>query len=514
MLLPMFFLKGLELTLAGSMIALIVLLLRFVGRSWLSPRVMCWIWCLLLLKLLLPFTYTNAISIENWTDPYLYWDKYGPSRWLIEMGKGWSGLRERWDSPNGGSPVYKEMRMYQNGEESQVWLPVVQPAQLESLRVHSGITEVQSALAAIWLAGSIMAGALQWWRSRGVRRWIRAAIPSDQIKLNRLLADCCKEAGVRRQIRIKHSALPYPALSGCLHPVILLPYDAEKLYHPGELRLILLHELMHYKQHDIWWLRLSNALRLLHWFNPVICLALRRYEEDLEMRCDWRVLRRLSREEGRSYGLLLVRQGEINRGLTLNHGPGAYWLSNQVRLKQRVQQIAACIGNTGGKYPHWLRLSTGLAITLLLAAALLPGSNLYDTYRSMQTPTLYAYWLNEGASPRDQEVLDSMAAQNAGISVDPSQVQLIYQESFSASSMQHAWNRLLQLVESKEHPWPVRVDVRPIRSAMNELNMKEGRLLLMLHYPQSSIKGWGFSTGKVMMADLTSLQRLDYMDVY
>ncbi|WP_018751208.1 hypothetical protein [Paenibacillus sanguinis] len=72
LLLPMLFLKGLELTLAGSIIALIALLFRYIGRNWLSPRVICWIWCLLLLKLLLPVTYTSAISIENWTDPYLY----------------------------------------------------------------------------------------------------------------------------------------------------------------------------------------------------------------------------------------------------------------------------------------------------------------------------------------------------------------------------------------------------------------------------------------------------------
>lgn len=514
MLLPMLFLKGLELTLAGSMIAVIALMLRSMGRKWLSPRMMCWIWCLLLLKLLLPVTYTSAISIENWSDPYLYGDKYGASRWLLEAGKGWSGLRESLVPIDETTTAYKEMRMYQNGEEALIWLPAVKPEQLESLRVHSGMLEVQSAMAVIWLVGSIAAGGLYWWKSRGVRRWIRTAIPSDNAKLHDLLINCCKEAGVRRQVQLKYSALPYPALTGLRRPVILLPYDAEKLYCLDELRLIILHELMHYKQQDILLLRLAHIVRLLHWFNPLIGLALRRYEEDLEMRCDWRVLRRLTREEGRGYGLLLVRQGELNRGLTLTHGPGAYWLSHQRHLKQRVQHIVAWISRAGELHPRWLRLSSGFAITLLLAVALLPGSNLYDVLRSMQTPTLYAYWLEEEASPRDKEVLDSMAAQIAGIPVDQSQVQLIYQDSFRASSMQHAWNRVHLLVESEEHPWPLQVDVRPVRSAMRERGMREGRLLLMLHYPQSSIKGWGFSTGKGIMADLTSLELLDYMNVY
>lgn len=513
MLLPMLFLQGLALTLAGSVIAVLLLLIRRLGYKNLGPRIMCWLWSILLLKLLLPISSSGSVSLENWIDPYLYdHHQYGAGKMLIEAGKAWNGFREQYFPPVDEAMAYSPMRMYQNGEESQVPMPAAKQELLHALQTQTGMLQAQSAMVILWFAGG--AGVCCWWRwrSRGIRRWIRMAVPFDSTELDRLLEDCCREVGIRRRIRLMRSALPYPALYGWLRPVILLPYESRTLYRKEELRLILLHELWHYKQQDVLVFSLVRFLRLVHWFNPLIRLALKRFEEDLEMRCDWRVLRHLDREEGMGYGLLLVRQGELNRG-TLLRGPGLLLLTGKSRLRQRVGHVAAFLKRPDTNNRPW-RILMGLGMTFLLAIVLLPASSQYDLLRQDQTPMLYAYWLEEGVNPRDAHVIHSMSAQMSGRSAGDSPVLLVYQSSFEADPFQHAWNRLHLLFETKERPWPIQVDIRPIRSSLREQGLLSGNVLLMLHYPHRPIKSWGFGTGKKIMTDWSSLERLDSMKVY
>lgn len=519
MLLPMLFLKGLELTLAGSVIAALLLLIRRFGVRKLGPRIMCWLWTILLLKLLLPISWAGMVSLENWTDPYLYDDRYGAGKMVTEAGKLWNGLRDRLLPQEAVGNAYSPMRMYQNGQELQVPMPAVQPELVSSLKTQTGMMQSQTMLAMLWITGG--AGVWGWkrWKSRGVRRWIKMSVPFNCAGLDRLLENCCREVNIRSRVRLKRSALPYPALYGWFRPVILLPYDCMTRYGQEELRLVLLHELWHYKQKDVLMLLLARLLRLVHWFNPLLLLALKRFEEDLEIRCDWRVLRGLEREEGLSYGLLLIRQAEHNGGALQSSGPGLPLLTGSSGVRHRVGHVAVFLKQLREKrnvQRPW-RILIGISVTFMLALLLLPSSNLYGLLRQEQTPMLYAYWLEEGANPRDTDVINSMTAQMIGVTgsaVDDSPVRLIYQSPFEADGFRHAWNRLHLLIESEEQPWPIQVDVRPIRATLHEQGLLSGNVLLMLHYPYRPIKYWGFGSGKKMMSDVPSLELLDSMKVY
>lgn len=519
MLLSMLFLKGLELTLAGTVIAVLLLLIRRFGSKKLGPRIMCWLWAILLLKLLLPISWSGIVSLENWTDPYLYDARYGAGKMVIEAGKVWNGLRDHLLPQEKEWMAYSPMRMYQNGQELQVPMPAVKQELVSSLQAQTGMMQSQTVMAILWITGAAGVWCWQHWKSRGIRRWIAMSVPFKSDELDLLLEHCCKEVKVRRQVRLMRSALPYPALHGWFRPVILLPYESMTLYGKDELRLILLHELWHYKQKDILMFLLARFLRLVHWFNPLIRLALKRFEEDLEIRCDWRVLRQLEREEGLNYGLLLVRQGELNGGGSLSGGPGLPLLTGASGIRHRIGHVSAFLKRSYGKANlrrPW-RILLEISAAFMLAFVLLPSSNLYGLLRQEQTPMLYAYWLEEGANPRDTDVISSMTAQmigRTGSAVGDSPVRLVYQSPFEADAFQHAWNRLHLLIESEERPWPIQVDVRPIRATIREQGLSSGKVLLMLHYPYRPIKYWGFSSGKKMMSDVASLELLERMKVY
>ena len=56
-------------------------------------------------------------------------------------------------------------------------------------------------------------------------------------------------------------------MTGFVKPRILLP-DAD--FTTDELRLILKHELVHYKRRDLWYKGLVLAANAIHWFNPAV----------------------------------------------------------------------------------------------------------------------------------------------------------------------------------------------------------------------------------------------------
>ena len=59
-----------------------------------------------------------------------------------------------------------------------------------------------------------------------------------------------------------------PEFTGVVHPRVMLPTDAKKVT-GKERRIIFIHELMHYRQKDIWIKHLITITLILHFFNPV-----------------------------------------------------------------------------------------------------------------------------------------------------------------------------------------------------------------------------------------------------
>ena len=111
-----------------------------------------------------------------------------------------------------------------------------------------------------------------------------------QIKpyLRKTSFDCAKnvakQLGVRRMPKIYFSCqILSPMLIGFLHPYILLP---EADYEEEEFKMILTHELIHYKRKDVWYKLLMVFANALHWFNPFVYIMVRQANRDLEFSCD------------------------------------------------------------------------------------------------------------------------------------------------------------------------------------------------------------------------------------
>lgn len=100
------------------------------------------------------------------------------------------------------------------------------------------------------------------------------------------------------------NTLKSPFVIGILSPKIYIP----ALLSPQERRYIILHEQTHIKRGDHIVIFVAYFLLSLHWFNPLVWVAFRLLNMDMEMSCDESVLKSLnaSAAEKKDYSLALL----------------------------------------------------------------------------------------------------------------------------------------------------------------------------------------------------------------
>lgn len=80
-----------------------------------------------------------------------------------------------------------------------------------------------------------------------------------------------------------------PAITGTLHPTIIFP-DTWDSFSTEELDCICLHEIHHYKNHDLWARLLLDIISCIHWWNPLVYLMRREYALTLELSNDYSLM--------------------------------------------------------------------------------------------------------------------------------------------------------------------------------------------------------------------------------
>ena len=120
-----------------------------------------------------------------------------------------------------------------------------------------------------------------------------------KISDSKLFEEVKKELKIKRHIRLKASSeIGSPMLVGVLFPTVYIP--CRKI--PDEnMRMVLLHEMTHYKRKDLlvkWFAVLVNAV---HWFNPLCYLACANLSEACEVSCDMSVTKNMPEDEQKLY---------------------------------------------------------------------------------------------------------------------------------------------------------------------------------------------------------------------
>lgn len=156
---------------------------------------------------------------------------------------------------------------------------------------------------ALWGAGVFVVIARTALQTRRFQRQLSTGTDVDRDDVLRLVDECREILNVRRRVRVvATSAVATPSLHGWIRPTLLLPEGFLASFTHEQLRYVVLHELAHLRRSDVLVNWIATAAYALHWFNPLVRLAVARLAEERELACDALALAALRAEERPAYG--------------------------------------------------------------------------------------------------------------------------------------------------------------------------------------------------------------------
>ncbi len=303
----------------AGVLALVVLSINLVARRWLTAGQMGFLWGLVLLRMALPFAPASPFSVQSGAIAF--------DEWLMSGSQPDMAAQEMYhqvDAPL--APATADLQ----SSTSQTWVAaadgeVAAPPNAIDPSISGGFHPtlfeiIINWLPLVWLVGVVtvlgMTISTHW---RFARRLSRVT-PSTDARLLALWNTCCEQVHLTRQVPILVSdEVSQPAVMGVFRPWLLLPTHSLELT-DRQLRMVMLHELMHIRRWDVAVNWLLVLVRATQWWNPFFWLAACRYGQLREQSRDAMVLQRLSSDEAsdtaapREYAeLLLSLAGRGNR---------------------------------------------------------------------------------------------------------------------------------------------------------------------------------------------------------
>ncbi len=177
-------------------------------------------------------------------------------------------------------------------------------------------------------------------------------------------------------------------------PCIYVPADLTE----EEREYVLCHERIHIKRHDMRIKQGAFIILCLHWFNPLVWLAFRCMEADMESSCDEKVLEKMGTDIKKGYSLSLVRLSAEERwfGTPLAFG--------EKPIKTRVKHIL--------QYKKPVSVVAGLAVVAAVAVGCAIWSapekvNDSNDIARMEEEKIASAVESQGSHIIDREVLSS-----------------------------------------------------------------------------------------------------------
>ncbi len=247
-----------------SLLIVLVSLLDLVVRKRVWPQVRYALWMLVVLKLLIPPTWSAP------TSPIAKLQPWAKERIEIQWNKQFSAQENTAVKESGEAPTSLAAPFRAQREETGGIIPQVYAF-------------------AVWLVGVLLLVFLLFTRISKLRRWHREQEERQTIPewFHRLMVKTADRLKLERLPAIVfHQEAVTPAVYGVFRPVLLLPARYLENLSREDAEHVLLHELAHLKRGDLLINGLVLLLQIVYWFNPLILYARKQMKHVREMCCD------------------------------------------------------------------------------------------------------------------------------------------------------------------------------------------------------------------------------------
>lgn len=191
---------------------------------------------------------------------------------------------------------------------------------------------------------------------------------------NKSLFDCEQELNnlfkhLKTELHLEHSRIELrhsyqntiPYVEGLPTPRVVLPIAN---FTSDELRVILVHELMHYKQKDLFLKLVTHLLLVLHFFNPFAWKLFAKIQKWSEFACDYRASKYIG--DIKTYFDVIIN---ISMENPLNSGLTSQAVKDKHELYERVQKLK--------RNSEMKKKSVYSVILVLCAAFMLSSTTVY-----------------------------------------------------------------------------------------------------------------------------------------
>lgn len=283
----------------SAILAFFVLTIKLI-YSRLPRNIEYALWCLVLLRLVLPTDFSISYSLgyigHIWLDTEIP-QVIGSANWLTEIAN---------------------HSIFANSQVTITWLNL---------------------LIIIWCLASLVVAFKFVSMKVKLSKLLTVAHPVEDKWLEKKVNYWRREFNIRRQIIIIDSDdFLSPFTFATFTPVIFIPKQLLKEQNKRVLGPIIAHELAHIKRLDALWLLFQNSIQIIYCLNPVVWLAVRRLNSLREEICDQKVLttQNISSDE---YGKSLLHVLRLNIGCRSPELFATFFLSHKKVFKKRIAAI-------------------------------------------------------------------------------------------------------------------------------------------------------------------------------
>lgn len=314
-----FILWLLDSSLMGSILIVLIILVRLTFKKRLSTHCQYLIWFLLIVRLIIPYAPESSISIFN---VFLHLNI-----------KTWPGH------------VIGVQTNSQATWSTDSQLPIsttVNDADDYTHRIERSFFDSnENIVFGIWLIGALSLTIYTITLTARMRRILKNGAKVTDVGAIGLFEECKLALNIKSTpVLIESSVIRSPMAAGTLRPHIILPSGIVTELSQEKLRFIILHELAHLQRKDIYVNWITTLLQIFHWFNPLMWYAFNQMREDRELACDANVLSVLKPDEYKSYGDAIICLLERFSYPVYDHTVAGF-ASGKSHIKQRMAKIAA-----------------------------------------------------------------------------------------------------------------------------------------------------------------------------
>lgn len=258
-----------QMSISASILILVVILVRQFAIHRLPKKTFMILWCVVILRLLIPFAITLPTSAYNNASTAVA----------------------------GSSVDFGNALILQNAQSNIGAFEAVNS-------VVANITETTLFfyMSILWIIGAMVIAAFFLFNHFRSSKEYKASLPVDNFYIDEWL----KSQTLMRHIHVRQSdKIAAPLTYGIWKPVILFPKTTD-WQDVSSLQYVLTHELTHIRRFDILTKWLIVAALCVHWFNPLVWAMYFLVNRDIELSCDEAVIQHFGESTKSAYAMALI----------------------------------------------------------------------------------------------------------------------------------------------------------------------------------------------------------------